>query len=145
MWSSIPLNVLRVEQLLRPIKGTKVITTCKLNRGKSVQIKQKSQTSQKLARFNAANQTMMLQRSQFCNIILFDSCLFFHENYSLKSSVSHFFGDFSHTLGLFRLKFSYFSSPEPNLASPLKKKSIETRKSSIIPMKLLNSQKVAKV
>jgi hypothetical protein len=39
-----------------------------------------------------------------------------------------YFGDYRQTLRLFPLRISYFNSPEPNLASPLNKKTIETRK-----------------
>ena len=37
-------------------------------------------------------------------------------------------------------KKSYFNSPEPNLASPLTQKSIETLKSYKIPLKVPNPQ-----
>jgi hypothetical protein len=46
---------------------------------------------------------------------------------------------------LLPLKMSYFNSPEHNLACPLKKKSIETCKSYIFEMKVLNSQNVTNV
>ena len=56
-----------------------------------------------------------------------------------------FFLDFRRTLWHFPLKFSNFNSPEPNLACPLKKKTIEPCKSYIFPMKVQHSQKVTNV
>jgi hypothetical protein len=59
-----------------------------------------------------------------------------------------YFGDYRQTLRLFLLRISYFNSPEPNLASPLNKKTIETRKSSKITVKgqnLQNGTAIAKI
>jgi len=56
-----------------------------------------------------------------------------------------FFWDYRCTLCLLPLKMSYFNSPKPNLASPLKKKSIENCKSYVNPMNMSNSQNVTNV